>query len=161
MPAPHVLDTFSGARLDLDDPRPDQIRIEDIASALSKICRFGAQATRFHSVAQHALLVTTFVSDALGRPDLALAALHHDSHEAYACDIPRPLKLKLRAGANLVYEQTCERLDVAIAGALGVRELGKEAPGHDVVDRADDMALIVRHGSFWPGAPPASSRRPR
>jgi hypothetical protein len=66
---PHILDTASGRQVDLDAPKADQIDVEDIASALSKICRFGAQATRFHSVAQHALLVRYFVERDLRRPD--------------------------------------------------------------------------------------------
>ena len=37
-----ILDTASGRKLDLDDPQPDQICLEDLASALSKVCRFGA-----------------------------------------------------------------------------------------------------------------------
>jgi len=31
--APHVLDTSSGRRLDLDDPQRDQIAVEDIVAA--------------------------------------------------------------------------------------------------------------------------------
>jgi hypothetical protein len=31
----HVIDTASGVRLDLDDPRPEDIRIEDVAGGLS------------------------------------------------------------------------------------------------------------------------------
>jgi hypothetical protein len=37
---PHVIDTASGKRLDLDDPRPEDIRIEDVSGGLSKVCRF-------------------------------------------------------------------------------------------------------------------------
>ncbi len=37
-----------------------------------------------------------------GRPDLALAALHHDSHEAYLCDLPKPVKNKLEDAKNFV-----------------------------------------------------------
>ena len=120
---PHVIDTYSGNRLDLDDPHPDQIALGDIA----KVCRFGAQATRFHSVAQHAVLVMTFKAEALERPDLAAWALHHDSHEAYACDIPRPLKLKLRHSGNAVYDEICEALDVVIAQAVGANRPPKGA----------------------------------
>jgi len=53
----YIIDTSSGMRLDLDDLRPENIRIEDVAGGLSKICRFGAQAREYCSVAQHALLV--------------------------------------------------------------------------------------------------------
>jgi 5'-nucleotidase len=86
-----ILDTASGRKLDLDDPQPDQICLEDIASALSKVCRFGAQPLTFYSVAQHAMHVSRIIAEC-GRPDLALAALHHDSHEAYLCDLPSPVR---------------------------------------------------------------------
>jgi 5'-deoxynucleotidase YfbR-like HD superfamily hydrolase len=35
-------------------------------------------------------MVQTIVAQRMGRPDLARAALHHDSHEAFACDLPTP-----------------------------------------------------------------------
>lgn len=82
-----MLDTTTGRRLDLDNLKVDDIAIEDVASGLSKVCRFGGQTLAFHSVAQHAILVKELVLQ-IGRPDLALAALHHDSHEAFACDLP-------------------------------------------------------------------------
>src|SRR3712207_997946 len=99
----YVIDTASGMRLDLDNPRPEDIRIEDVAGGLSKVCRFGAQAREYYSVAQHALLVQRLLVEA-GRPELALVALHHDSHEAYLCDIPTPLKRKISARTD-VYDQ--------------------------------------------------------
>jgi len=58
--ADHVLDTASGRKLDLDNPKPEQIALED-SPALSKVCRFGAQARSFYSVAQHAVLVRDIV----------------------------------------------------------------------------------------------------
>jgi hypothetical protein len=103
--------------LDLDNPRPGHIRIEDVAGGLSKVCRFGAQARGYYSVAQHALLVQRLVVEA-GHPELALVALHHDSHEAYLCDIPTPLKRKI-ANDTAVYHRACEVLDIAIAEAFG------------------------------------------
>ncbi len=144
----HVLDTCSGKRLDLDAPEASQVALGDIAAALSKVCRFGAQAKRFHSVAQHAVLVMTFTAEMLERPDLGLWALHHDSHEAYTCDIPRPLKLKLRDSGNAVYDEICDALDVAIAEALGAQRPSKGSPDAEVIDRADDMALIVEARSL-------------
>ncbi len=116
---PHVLDTASGRKIDLDQPDPSQISLEDIAGGLSRICRFGAQAVRFHSVAEHAVLVSRLVADG-GHPQLGLAALHHDSHEAYVCDIPKPLKRKLSAAGDHTYDEVCEALDTAISAALGI-----------------------------------------
>ena len=57
----YIIDTASGARLNLDDPRPGDIRIVDVAGGLSKVCRFSAQALEYYSVARHALLVQQLV----------------------------------------------------------------------------------------------------
>jgi uncharacterized protein len=86
-----TVNTFSGGLLDFTDPSPQSIELDDIGHGLSFVPRFGAQALAFRSVAQHAVFVSEIVAR-LGHRDLALAALHHDSHEAYACDIPSPLK---------------------------------------------------------------------
>jgi hypothetical protein len=108
------LTTSSGRSVNLSDPRPEDIFAEDIARALSKICRFGAQATSFYSVAQHALEVAHRVPDAL-----RLAALHHDSHEAFAGDLPTPLK-RLISASSPVYDDLCKRLDAAIGSAFSI-----------------------------------------
>src|SRR5918996_968485 len=97
---PYIIDTASGVRLDLDNPRPEDVRIEDVAGGLSKVCRFAAQPLEYYSVAQHALLVQRLVVEA-GHVELALVALHHDSHEAYLCDIPKPLKSKISADTDV------------------------------------------------------------
>ena len=50
---------LSGRRLDLLDPSPDDIAIEDIAHGLARVARWNGQTLGEHafSVAQHALLV--------------------------------------------------------------------------------------------------------
>ena len=137
-----MIDTFSGQRLDLDDPRPEQIDIEDIASALSKVCRFGAQATTFYSVAQHAVLVQRLVIDA-GHTDLALAALHHDSHEAFTEDIPSPLKRKMKDGGNAVYTEVCDALDRMIAVRFGFSFPEPASEAEAAIKRADEKARVM------------------
>lgn len=73
------------------DPRPEEIHIEDIASALSKLCRYNGHTKRFYSVAEHCVHVARAAS-----PSVALEALMHDASEAYLCDIIRPIKPSLR-----------------------------------------------------------------
>ena len=143
MAAPHVMDTASGVQLDLDNPLPKDINLGDIAAALSKVCRFGAQAKQFYSVALHAVMVRRIVVEEFGRPDLALYALHHDSHEAYVCDIPRPLKLKLKDEGNAVYDRVCDALDLAIAMKLEFEIPAKGTADQQLVKLADDKALIT------------------
>jgi hypothetical protein len=64
-----------------------------IASALSKLCRFGGHSTSFYSVAQHSILVADIMANLkLGDP---FEGLMHDATEAYLCDIPSPWKVLL------------------------------------------------------------------
>ncbi len=144
----YVIDTASGVRLDLDDPRPEDIRIEDVAGGLSKVCRFGAQAREYYSVAQHALLVRWLVEEA-GHPELALAALHHDSHEAYLCDIPTPLKRKI-AKATDVYDEACRTLDRVIAEAFGFEWPEQGSPLRRAIKHADNQALLIEAARLLP-----------
>ena len=66
------LDTSSGRQLvNLSRPSPQEIALEDIAGARSRICRFGGHTSEFDSVAQHSVLVSEVVAD-MGRPDLRL-----------------------------------------------------------------------------------------
>ena len=138
---PYIIDTASGARLDLDNLRPEDIRIEDVAGGLSKVCRFGAQAREYYSVAQHALLVRQLVVEA-EYPELALVALHHDSHEAYLCDIPSPLKKKISANTK-VYEEACKTLDRAIAEAFGFALPVAGSQEQRIIKHADRRALLM------------------
>ncbi len=70
------------------DPRPDEVFIDDIAHALSMLCRFGGHCLRFYSVAEHCVLMARAATDR----HTALWALLHDASEAYLVDVPRPLK---------------------------------------------------------------------
>lgn len=83
---PKIL-TRSGIYFDLVTPNPDDVRIEDIAAALSKLCRFTGHTKSFYSVAQHCLLVSSNAPD-----HLKLHALLHDASEAYLGDVSSPLK---------------------------------------------------------------------
>lgn len=84
------MQTYTGGMLYPLDPRPEEIRIEDISAALSKLCRYGGQCIRFYSVAEHCVHVANAAP-----PHVALAALMHDASEAYLCDVIRPIKRSL------------------------------------------------------------------
>lgn len=79
--------TFSGEKLYPEQLTEDQINIIDIANGLGREARFGNQADRFYSVAQHSVLLATLVPD-----EYKLWAMLHDASEAYTHDIPKPLK---------------------------------------------------------------------
>lgn len=81
------IQTFTGRKFFPLDPNLNDIAIEDIAHALSNLCRFAGHVRKFYSVAQHSVLVSHHC-----HPDNALAGLLHDASEAYLLDMPRPLK---------------------------------------------------------------------
>jgi uncharacterized protein len=107
------------------------IDLGDIASALSKMCRWGGHlpGDEIFSVAQHSVLV------ALSLPhEFRAAGLLHDAHEAYLVDIPSPIK---RYFVN--FEVMTARLDAAIGDRFGVElcDLPRE------VEEADARSLAT------------------
>ncbi len=90
---------LSGRRLDLLDPSPLDIEIEDIAHGLARVARWNGQTKGRHaySVAEHSLLVETLASHF--QPDLdrrwRLAALLHDAPEYVIGDMISPFKAAL------------------------------------------------------------------
>lgn len=81
------MQTFKGIQFWPMDPRPEEVDIEDIAHALSNMCRFGGHTKSFYSVAQHSCIV----SDNLPF-GLSAQGLLHDATEAYLVDVPTPIK---------------------------------------------------------------------
>lgn len=79
--------TFSGIYIDVFDPKPENIKLEDIAHHLALKNRFSGATAFPISVAQHAVYVSRIVHRRHARQ-----ALHHDDHEAYTGDIPSPVK---------------------------------------------------------------------
>ena len=84
--------TCSGKHFNPIAPDSDAIAIEDIAHALSYLCRGNGHVKQFLSVGQHCLRCA-FEAEARGAsPRLILACLLHDAGEAYLSDVPRPFK---------------------------------------------------------------------
>jgi len=85
--AGNCIRTFTGLYIDVFNPTPDMICIEDIAHGLNNVCRFAGQIREFYSVAQHSVNVCSMVP-----LELKLQALLHDASEAYLGDMPSPIK---------------------------------------------------------------------
>jgi hypothetical protein len=87
---------LSGRRLDLLDPSPLDVEIEDIAHGLARVARWNGQTSGAHifSVAQHSLLVEALARAKTPRLEAAarLAALLHDSPEYVIGDMISPFK---------------------------------------------------------------------
>lgn len=111
---------LSGRRLDLLDPSPFDIEIEDIAHGLARVARWNGQTTGEHafSVAQHSVVVEEIAVHL--RPDLQpkwrLTALLHDASEYVIGDMISPFKAAL--GMN--YKGFEARLETAIHLRFGL-----------------------------------------
>jgi uncharacterized protein len=111
---------LSGRRLDLLDPSPLDIEIEDIAHGLARVARWNGQTSGAHifSVAQHTLLVDEVARRRFGEPDrrLALALMLHDAPEYVIGDMITPFK----AVIGDTYKVVEKRLLVAIHRRFGL-----------------------------------------
>ena len=87
---------LSGRRLDLLDPSPLDIEIEDIAHGLARVARWNGQTegANIYSVAQHSLLVEALARARVPRLDAKgrLAVLLHDGPEYVIGDMISPFK---------------------------------------------------------------------
>ena len=101
---------LSGRRLDLLDPSPMDIEIEDIAHGLARVARWNGQTTGEHpmSVAQHSVVVEEIVAHLEPSIDARwrLAALLHDAAEYVIGDMISPFK----AALGLDYQAFEDRL---------------------------------------------------
>lgn len=90
-----TITTYTGAHFAPTEPDANEMRIEDIAHALSLLCRGNGHVKQFFSVGQHCLHCAR---EALARglgSRMALVCLLHDASEAYLSDVPRPFKASL------------------------------------------------------------------
>jgi len=87
---------LSGRRLDLLDPSPLDVELDDIAHGLARVARWNGQTNGTHifSVAQHALLVEALARQRSPRLDARgrLAVLLHDAPEYVIGDMISPFK---------------------------------------------------------------------
>lgn len=133
---------LSGRRLDLLDPSPLDVEIEDIAHGLSRVARWNGQTSGAHafSVAEHCLLVERLVGLTMpGWPERwRLAALLHDAPEYVVGDLISPFK----AAVGLDYKAFELRLQSAIHLRFG---LPGELPVKvgEAIKRADIAAAYL------------------
>ena len=111
---------LSGRRLDLLDPTPVDIEIEDIAHGLAFVARWNGQTHGdfAYSVAEHSLLVETLYSRIAPKAPVKwkLAALLHDAPEYVIGDMISPVKAAVGPG----YGALDERLTAAIHIRFGL-----------------------------------------
>ncbi|MFG1172125.1 HD family hydrolase [Erwiniaceae bacterium CAU 1747] len=127
------INTLSGKHFRFNDIDPATISIEDIAGALSNLCRFTGHVQDFYSVAQHSVYVSRLVP-----PEMALEALLHDAAEAYCGDVSSPLK-------EFIPDYRCieQRIDAVIRAKFGL-----PAELNWLVKRADLIMLATERRDF-------------
>lgn len=96
---PTSIETMNGHYVDLNNPSPAMVRLEDLAQGLATEGRYGGFLAKggeyidgIFSVAQHAVYVSHLVGD---NPEAQLTALHHDDSEGLVHDMMTPAKRQL------------------------------------------------------------------
>ncbi|KKL59118.1 hypothetical protein LCGC14_2218530 [marine sediment metagenome] len=148
------IQTYSGLQFWPLNPKPEDVRLEDIAHALSLSCRFNGHCRKFYSVAQHSVLVARHLlthgvlhSAGIERRTMAFrAALLHDAAEAYLPDVSRPIKPTWED-----FERIEEHLLRCIHVALDVR-IDSET---EMTIKHCDNALLATEARDLLGSPPA------
>ena len=131
---------LSGRRLDLLDPSPFDIEIEDIAHGLARVARWNGQTIGEHafSVAQHSVVVeeiAAHIKPGLD-PKWRLAALLHDASEYVIGDMisPKPASAACCANASISARRRPDsggRMSRVPLGALKVGSATRgQATGH-------------------------------
>jgi uncharacterized protein len=108
---------LSGRRLDLLNPSPLDVEIEDIAHGLSRVSRWNGQTQgeQSYSVAEHSLLVERLVVELKDSTPVKwrLAALLHDAPEYVIGDMISPFKA--------VIGEEYQAVESRLQGAIHIR----------------------------------------
>lgn len=145
--------TASGRPFWSTDPRPEDIRIYDIAAQLARICRFNGALRDdidHFSVAQHCCNVSDHCA-----PHLRLEGLLHDAQETYIGDLIKPVKLQVTGWKMLegrIERAIRARFGLPLALTPAVKEQDWHAFPTEVRDICPPM-LGVDHGNMpepWP-----------
>lgn len=109
-----------GHRFDPLAENPGKVVVDDIAHALSNLCRYTGHCSKFYSVAQHSVLVAKILREKGYHPAVQLQGLLHDATEAYMNDIARPIKHTPEMAG---YRAVEDRLEKFIAKEWGFETL--------------------------------------
>ena len=139
---------LSGRRLDLLDPSPLDIEIEDIAHGLARVARWNGQTNgpQIFSVAQHSLLVERIAGmiDPGVPARWRLALLLHDAAEYVIGDIISPFKAVLgdsyKAVENRLLEAIHLRFSLPVVSPGGLVKLTKQADRAAAYIEATELA---------------------
>lgn len=152
------IETFTGQAFYPLAPNVEDIRIADIAHALSQQCRFAGHTRVLYSVAEHSVRVSRWLKNKfsgtqgkvrvqcsgtmqwLSPEEIQLSGLLHDGSEAFLVDLPTPLKdlpefRPYRIAERRLMAQIFERFDLTFP----LPDVVKEADGTLLVTEARDL----------------------
>lgn len=159
-----MLETVTGRLVDIENPDPTTINIEDIAWGLSRMPRFCGHTITVipYNVAQHSMFVADEVRQLSDDRRLELLALLHDAAEVYTGDWPSPLKRipKLKV--------IIKKIEADLMNSI-YRAFELEAPTDEeeaLIKKADKIAQKIEahafmpsRGKHWPDMPEVSLER--
>jgi len=150
------LETVTGQLVNLADPDPATINIEDIAWGLSRMSRFCGQTVTAipPTVAQHCIFVSDLIFDAHSNNELALIGLLHDAAETYIGDIPSPVKHTDEV------EKVIKKIEDRLLFCINEKFLGRQPTEQEqkICHYFDKKAQFIEayhfmhsRGQHWPG----------
>jgi 5'-deoxynucleotidase YfbR-like HD superfamily hydrolase len=168
---PHTLETVTGKFVDLVDPDPQDICIEDIAWSLSRLARFNGHTIQAlpYSVGQHSIVVAYEAVAVLLKLNpkatrqeqarIALLGALHDAAEAYTGDVSGPLK-KIPEFRPII-KKLENKIQDAIYEALKIappteHEEHIVKQGDLIAQRVEAYNFMVSRGLDWTGMPEVS-----
>lgn len=142
------IQTYTGRRFYPLEPSHEDVYIEDVAHALSLMCRFGGHCKQFYSVAQHSVMVSKNCA-------YSLHGLLHDAEEAYFADVCRPVKRSLRQIGITALDEAAHKIMEAVSYRFGlvwsvdVEVEVKRADNILLATEGRDLMRPMADGSSW------------
>ncbi|HOO79334.1 MAG TPA: phosphohydrolase [Lachnospiraceae bacterium] len=130
----NYMKTYTGRKVNPLEPKANDICLDDIAHALSLICRGNGQTTHFYSVAMHCINCQKEAKARNYSIRVQLGCLLHDASEAYLSDVIRPVKQHLPK-----YSEIEEMFFGAVFEHFNLSDFSEEE--WDLVKEVDDALL--------------------
>lgn len=139
------MQTYTGVAFDLANPRPEDVRREDIAHALGRQPRYVGHCRRHYSVAEHCVLIARWLATQGHHRAVQLGGLLHDAPEAYVGDMSAPMKAALPE----VTLEPLRVLEMHVRGAISLHfgtspqlQLSPVVKGADLRILHDESAML-------------------